>query len=1070
MSWVDIRSTEGITRFLRNQKTPIPEIFQASKQLIVHDEPIVLPNKERFIFELVCDRLSHTKSKEYRHSKEIWDLFILLWTRLDRETRVKYVTKIRFNDLVESMLQETDFDSDSEFLNVFVQSVDLVLDDKRLTFSSETNVELVSQLLQLAATAGQSSCIQLAYRLFKSANTSTLHYNKKNVAYFCSECLPNVLVLIRAGKETALLEKMLREVLLRKEALNDLKENVGYFCNSAATKQIDDVAVIDFFQRIIGKLAVKDIEELFGEVVSKFPGTKIELLKRVVGLNKVLSTSFLSNLVDSSSLNLEVLQLAISKNVDVGLLYSDRIFELAKTQDDNKRFELMSALLDVYVRSREVETFFELWSANCIENTTFVSDRFVTAVSEIIPGLSQKQIINLVKKYVESKNFVLLTSIAEGLLLGVTGIGQTSITRMLQQTADEMKPEFLKVLEKPQESHHYWKLATLMQMIYNTDVPTKKTYKIEDFFFSRLRSFESRLQSADETFVKQFMSFYRKSDIQFKRTIFTRWFVLMNVILDQSQLRKLVEEYFGNETDEITVLANGVLHEQSNLMKEVIDYLISDLSSKKPTLSRYIQTIPAFCYTRSQREQMLNLLVGAELESKFVCILALLEQPTLKSKVETDISTLIKLVEESSCPEALEVADKVFDTHLRQSSKFITESEQTLRSGKAFKTALCLLRSERRLDKLNDELYDSLLDKCVNDVSKDNKLLDVLIELKSWKVQQDPKIKKTISKIGNNCDPETAQKLFNLICQLGKTYAPEYVLPLFSSLPHLELLMDSLKTYLKNFEAEELASIWLWVLDTDEKDETVSYLLCVLLQIQSSENQYAQKLTIASLSTLLDLQLSVETAIQVGLVLKQLISGSSWMLTQYSVEQVVVFINKISQHLLETEQLTDAQTTLYLQNCQVLSNLVLFQRFRFSNRQHLLIHSFVGLLECLFKHNLGTAAATGFERLVSNLCEISASSVSNSESESSLTSTVSFMKHQLRKFVPLLILNYVKFYLSYQMDPAIKDVLENSMFMVFDLLTLNELNFINMSLDSQSRIVYRSLYDDYKKFGKWREE
>ena len=61
-------------------------------------------------------------------------------------------------------------------------------------------------------------------------------------------------------------------------------------------------------------------------------------------------------------------------------------------------------------------------------------------------------------------------------------------------------------------------------------------------------------------------------------------------------------------------------------------------------------------------------------------------------------------------------------------------------------------------------------------------------------------------------------------------------------------------------------------------------------------------------------------------------------------------------------------------------------------------------------------------------------------------------------------------YLQFQVDPVVKPYLDNSVYMMLDLLTLNELNYINKSLDQQGRLFFKNVYDDYKKFYKWNED
>lgn len=125
-------------------------------------------------------------------------------------------------------------------------------------------------------------------------------------------------------------------------------------------------------------------------------------------------------------------------------------------------------------------------------------------------------------------------------------------------------------------------------------------------------------------------------------------------------------------------------------------------------------------------------------------------------------------------------------------------------------------------------------------------------------------------------------------------------------------------------------------------------------------------------------------------------------------------------------------------------------------------------------HYIRGEGSLAFERLVSNLCEPNANNLyvkqtDNSSKDIEINNALSQIKSAMRKFIPVVIFNYITFYLKYQVDPSIKHELENAIFMMIDLLTLNELNYINRSLDHQSRQVFRNIYEEYKKFYKWNE-
>ncbi|GMF02454.1 unnamed protein product [Ambrosiozyma monospora] len=277
---------------------------------------------------------------------------------------------------------------------------------------------------------------------------------------------------------------------------------------------------------------------------------------------------------------------------------------------------------------------------------------------------------------------------------------------------------------------------------------------------------------------------------------------------------------------------------------------------------------------------------------------------------------------------------------------------------------------------------------------------------------------------------------------------------------------------------------------------------------------------ILSLSTTPEILKSPETMLRTITTFKTLIASKSYNLTQFSVELTLTYVDAITRLLINTvsgdvpDEVCDKMGEVYIQATQVISNLILFQRFRFSNRQHLIMECFVTLMEALFVKPVANGnknnddpkllsissrsiatykdCALAFERLMGNLCETSLlkgrnfgtpssssssssilepnmTSESNSKSISS-TTHLSIFKTHVRRALPVLIFNYLKFYIRFRLRPELRESLVNGLFLAFDMFTSNELNYVNFSLDGQSRVVFRGLYDDYKKFGRWREE
>lgn len=1223
---LDITLTaEGVTRYLRSKDAKFEQIYTLSTALIdgKYDDSLYFPDMKKFIFELLCDRLSQRKFLELRLKSQIWQLFMKSWTNFtnynDKIIRNRIFNGVRYNEIIIQTLKKVSDGTNKSNLNIelissIIDSVFLIIGESKLQLTNDQNAELISILLHISILLKEETeydlrtqIIDLSCKIYYFANkNSSTKYAKNTVQFFATELLPKFLIAKfellhneKQNKSVNIIESIIIDCILRKDSLAHLEGHITFFLNKSKAINLNSKYLIYIFKLIITKVnEISDVEKYFKLFTSTFPDISGSLLQCIVDTNKTLSTDFLKPYVISSIDNLNknandlnsqnIILQSIERNSEIGSVYANDILNFSINSKIERSKEFLLILLNCFIKSREILEFFQLLkdfslsknkkSSSVFESNSFKSSEFNNQITGCIKTLSQVQLVRLVEKLINEfdnnlqVNSILLTIVISGLLEGVTGCSNSSLNKLLISNIQKIKPLILSIMPRLNEVDKQKYLSNLRFVVYciydleeisNVSeldlIESLKLYK-EGSYHTIFRILE---QSVDDDSIKSsnnvkkiidnFTKYFIEGSQEFKISIFKRWFVLLNFCCEPSHLRTICTNAVESVDEEsmIQILSNPIIFEQEILIHEIINCLILKYKKGEENLIVLINIIPVYCYKKSQKEQLLNA-VAETIQSKSDLddmkrrvILNILVQPTFGSKIETDISSLLKLFgntnDENINELDMKIAKTILSLHLQQKTEkinkaFINKSieklEKKLKSSKfekknmnALYLSLYFIESEFALDnklELSTDLAKSFVQcskKCLskeeffsdNDV---NWILSSLAEI--GKITQLPyeEVRETIKFVWKNHNAQLS--LFKLICVLESNNGKyDYLMALYINLRDKSQrsvnfieLSNSIGYSFKTIEDyEKFEETWVFLLqafkEVNDVAEIYKYfeLLCILMSHipRSDENKdMIQSLVIKSLSCLLDyieMAANEGTAIDsiIGCleVLKNLISGKHWCLTQYSIEQIFSFTIKSEYIILASDQgnLSNSEQILiersYISITQVLSNLILFQRFRLSNRYHIIISAFIPLIELLFVKKSGDnhlstskSCATSFQRLMSNLCEpsgsfVSGSSHSTNDSSASavaLTKTMSTLKARLRKSLPSVILNYISLAVRYNMNLEIKEIVVDSLFLIFDVLTMNELKLINSSLDSQGRTLFKSVYDDYKKYGKWRED
>ncbi|PGH13910.1 hypothetical protein AJ79_03325 [Helicocarpus griseus UAMH5409] len=112
--------------------------------------------------------------------------------------------------------------------------------------------------------------------------------------------------------------------------------------------------------------------------------------------------------------------------------------------------------------------------------------------------------------------------------------------------------------------------------------------------------------------------------------------------------------------------------------------------------------------------------------------------------------------------------------------------------------------------------------------------------------------------------------------------------------------------------------------------------------------------------------------------------------------------------------------------------------------------------------------ATQFTRLLTTLCDPTVSAVQRGKrSDSGLTDNTKKVKSLAGQHLQYLVMEYAMCQLRGQLVPEMKAALMPGFYAVLDVMSKDTMRGMNAAMDSSSRAVFRGLYDDYVRFGKW---
>ncbi|KAL4915924.1 Urb2/Npa2 family-domain-containing protein [Aspergillus aurantiobrunneus] len=190
---------------------------------------------------------------------------------------------------------------------------------------------------------------------------------------------------------------------------------------------------------------------------------------------------------------------------------------------------------------------------------------------------------------------------------------------------------------------------------------------------------------------------------------------------------------------------------------------------------------------------------------------------------------------------------------------------------------------------------------------------------------------------------------------------------------------------------------------------------------------------------------------------------------------------------------SDFSGTVYTRLCRLMGLLFGLHRQKLGGRFHLILPAMQRLLHCLFARakkrsrpiksdpghgqqpywlcQLTAAHATHFTRLLTSLCDPTVSAVSRptpwGAGHEGLTDQTKKAKQIAGQYLQYLIMDYAQSSLRSALHPEVKAALLPGLYSVLDVMSRDTMRALNAGLDISGRAMFKALYDDYMKFGRW---
>ena len=211
------------------------------------------------------------------------------------------------------------------------------------------------------------------------------------------------------------------------------------------------------------------------------------------------------------------------------------------------------------------------------------------------------------------------------------------------------------------------------------------------------------------------------------------------------------------------------------------------------------------------------------------------------------------------------------------------------------------------------------------------------------------------------------------------------------------------------------------------------------------------------------------------------------IISQWHIDSTLAVISKTSSYIASVDQERHAGL-IFSSLCKLFNYVLVIHRMKLGGRYHLIIPALQSLLQNLFisyrknaasirtttpPPKLGKAHAAAYSRLLTTICDPTVSSVTrprkrSSRRHDSLNDETKKARIIAGQHLQYLIMDFCNNQLKGRLEPEIKTALTPGLYAIFDVMSQEVMRTINAAMDSSSRSIFKALYEDYRRSGRWR--
>ena len=1114
-------TAEAVTKLLRSKDTSITEIVHTANSLLNDELDIYLPGKEVFVLNLLCDRLndkSNGKFGTWKFNKDVWSLLLLVWSKLNHQKvhRQRVIQKLKTIEIIFIVLQHSNdnevFSKLFEFLGILFQESYIIADENSAIQLLKCFVEHMDVLQSNESIVTWTELVRDIY--IRACLKISLEGSKKFYSKFFEDCcfpLVDYLAISECLSVSPIFKELLIQGVFNSDSTKFYQSSLE---RDLKKKEVKEESLIYLYTLTVQLLSAKHMticEGVYSIMASKSPDLAEKLLSILASSKKTISQSFIEliykvEIADKpfKQLNWDMVKHIFAIDSELAINKSGFLFKTYKSefQLDDKVVPVAEVIVDGFARNRELLDFFiKVWPKAIKRDEVWESDEFIYIVSQHVKTFSGKQLIAVIESSFnvdKGSQRAIFTAITKGL------------TNSSVNLVDAVKPTLLDQDSYFNAIENFWSIRYYLLCLYGADFTIAKQNLKQNidlyYHFTIFRLLELQVVKDYSKSDQKYFIACIEGEKEMIPQVFKRWLVIFNKFFDTDSLIKLILIGYSD------IEFGDVFFEQPKLTTSLLKFIAENLQARMDLIA----FIPIVCFNKSFKKELLNglftLFTSNPTKETLENMQYLLGQPTYLSVLETKFDNLLKLLTvgtDESKLIAYNVIKIVWRNNVQQikneeNHKYVNDAISKLNSYLDSKPQQIILTEleailiiltntkeegllenmEAELNELNDKFtnycIETLNDCKTEDLTTIKWLLQTLVMLPSKSLTFENVIscvKRLDSKILK--DASIQSTLFQLICKTTDLNYKclVYVLSLFVSLkPGLNTeLYDVLKLLFQKLSKHsqlyfEVFDFFTGSIGTVPVEFSLSFAQIASIFLSTvpkdtSANRYNSKCFTFYVNALQSENECV--TMQILTSLKDLLTNQSWVFQQNLLEITLVIVKIGSQRI---NSFTN-QEKIYILSTQIVSHILLYHRFKIATRHHLILNVMSSLLECLADGNSklssNAEAASAYARLLSNLCE---PSERVGDKMSHLTTSASYFKKLLRKYLSVLLSNYIYFNLKYTFTRAVNDAIMPGIYSVFAVLSQNELRVVNASLDYGGKAFYKTLYNDYKDHGKWKDQ